>query len=104
MELNLKACKGRRCAEGVTGCGPKLFIQEKPPDRKSIIQSRSDTWSTEILAAGKLHISAFERSLMYTPLKIYTLAGECVTCVHMRVLRERGGGSPRPLPGLGLPV
>lgn len=30
-------------AEGVTSYNPELFIQEKQPDRKSIIQSWSDT-------------------------------------------------------------
>lgn len=64
---------------------PELFIQEKQPDRKSIIQSWSDTQPLEILAVGKHPVSACERSLMYIPLKIYTLLWECGIYVHVRM-------------------
>lgn len=81
-------------AWGVTSDDPELFIQEEQPDRKSIIQSWSDTLSAEILAVGKHHVSAHECSLMYIPLKIYTPVGECVrymcVCVHLCVF-EQGG-------------
>ena len=81
-------------AGGVTSYDPELFIQDEQPDRKSIIQSWSDTLSAEILAVGKHHVSAHECSLMYIPLKIYTLVGACMwgicVCVHLCV-SERGG-------------
>lgn len=77
-------------AEGVTSHNPELFIQEKQPDRKSIIQSWSDTQSAEILAVGKHHVSARECSLMYIPLKIYTLVRRLKKCVKIaRVCKER---------------